>query len=181
MNLWLRMIRVVLRALLGQRLAPLDTSRVYFRVWPHDLDINLHMNNGRYLTLMDLGRLDLMLRTGMGRVIFQEKWMPVVATAMVRFKRSLLPFQFFRLESRVICWDEKWFYLEQKLLRGDREVAHAIMKGCIRRSGGVVPPAEIFERVLGEAVESPAMPDSIRHWQDSEESLRGGYEGEGND
>ena len=30
------------------------------RVWPNDLDTNAHMNNGRYLTLMDLGRFDLM-------------------------------------------------------------------------------------------------------------------------
>lgn len=181
MNLWFRMIRVIIRALMGRRLDPLATSRVYFRVWPHDLDVNGHMNNGRYLTLMDLGRLDLMLRTGMGRVVLREKWMPVMATAMIRFKRSLLPFQFFRLESRVLCWDDKWFYLEQKLVRGEREVAFALMKGCIRRSGGVVPPVEIFERVFGERVESPAMPTMVRQWQDSEDALRDTPEETGND
>jgi acyl-CoA thioesterase FadM len=47
------------------RRGPLDLlgeSVVRFRVWPGDLDFNLHMNNGRYLTLMGLGRLDLMAR-----------------------------------------------------------------------------------------------------------------------
>mgnify|MGYP003290859366 CR=1 FL=1 len=36
----------------------LDDSRVCFRVLPNDCDVNLHMNNGRYWTIMDLGRAD---------------------------------------------------------------------------------------------------------------------------
>ena len=55
MNLILRMIKVLVAALFGQRLGVLDSSILTFRVWPNDLDINLHMNNGRYLTIMDLG------------------------------------------------------------------------------------------------------------------------------
>jgi len=171
MNLWIRMIRVILRAWMGRRLQAMDTSVVHFRVWPHDLDLNMHMNNGRYLTLMDLGRLDLMMRNGMGRVVFKEKWMPVAASAMIRFRRSLLPFQVFRLESRVLCWDEKWFYLEQRLIRGERTIAFALLKGCVRRSGGHVPPDEIFQRVVGESIVSPPMPEAVARWQETEEDI----------
>jgi hypothetical protein len=52
MNLILRMIKVLVAALFGQPLGILDSSVLTFRVWPNDLDINLHMNNGRYLTIM---------------------------------------------------------------------------------------------------------------------------------
>ena len=64
MNLIFRLIRIVIAALMGQRLGLLDTSEVRLRVWPSDLDFNLHMNNGRYFTVMDLGRIDLMIRIG---------------------------------------------------------------------------------------------------------------------
>ncbi|MCP1726381.1 acyl-CoA thioesterase FadM [Natronospira proteinivora] len=172
MNLWFRMIRVILRAVLGKNLSPLETSRVHFRVWPHDLDINMHMNNGRYLTLMDLGRLDLMIRTGMGRLVLREKWMPVAASAMVRFRRPLLPFRSFQLESRLLCWDDKWFFLEQRLVRGGRTIAFALLKGCIRRSGGHVPPGDIFQQVLDEPLASPPMPEAVRHWIETEEDIQ---------
>ena len=53
MNLWLRLIKVVLRALFARRIGILDTSRITLRVWPNDLDFNGHVNNGRFLTLAD--------------------------------------------------------------------------------------------------------------------------------
>jgi len=59
MNLWFRLIALVFTA---WRATPFrstdDVSRVHARVWPTDLDLSLHVNNGRYLTLMDLGRSD---------------------------------------------------------------------------------------------------------------------------
>src|SRR5207253_9062755 len=36
-------------------------------------DTNGHMNNGRYLTLLDLGRLDLLLRIGAARPAMRKK------------------------------------------------------------------------------------------------------------
>ena len=100
---------VLFKGLFRRRIAPLDVSVLRFRAVPTDLDLNMHMNNGRYLTLMDLGRIDLMMRTGMGRLVIREKWMPVIASAMVRFRRSLLPFQKSELHTRLLCWDDKWF------------------------------------------------------------------------
>ena len=43
------------------------------RVWPNDLDTNAHMNNGRYLTLMDLGRFDLMTQCGLVGTVLKKK------------------------------------------------------------------------------------------------------------
>ena len=64
-----RAVRRLCRGGLGDhpgaaRLGPLDESVIHARVLPTDLDLNLHLNNGRALTLMDLGRVDLMLRMG---------------------------------------------------------------------------------------------------------------------
>ncbi|MDB5490660.1 MAG: Mesenchymal stem cell protein, partial [Micavibrio sp.] len=60
MNLYLRVLIVIFRALFGQPMTDVTTpQRIRLRVYPNDLDSNLHMNNGRYLTVMDLGRLNL--------------------------------------------------------------------------------------------------------------------------
>ena len=56
MNLYFRLlIRLWMTWIKPRPLGLLDTSELPGRVWPMDLDTNLHMNNGRYLSLMDLG------------------------------------------------------------------------------------------------------------------------------
>jgi hypothetical protein len=68
LNLWFRLILLLLMTPWRPKLeGPLDVSRLRFTVLPNDLDASLHMNNGRYWTLMDLGRMDLLLRTGLWR------------------------------------------------------------------------------------------------------------------
>src|SRR3990170_2263282 len=65
MNLWLRLLWLFVSAPFRPKLEmPGGTSILRFRVWPHDLDLSLHMNNGRYLTIMDQGRLDVMVQSG---------------------------------------------------------------------------------------------------------------------
>ena len=117
MNLLLRLIRVLLTAVCRPPLGILDESVVTFRVWPTDLDLNGHMNNGRYLTLMDLGRIDLMARSGLARVALRRGWRPVVGSATIRFHRALKLFHRYELKTRVVGWDAKWFYIEQRFER----------------------------------------------------------------
>src|SRR3712207_6939249 len=101
MNLIFRLIRIVIAALLRPRLGLLDTSEVTMRVWPNDLDLNLHMNNGRYFTVMDLGRIDLMIRMGVAGWMWRQKWRPVGGSETMRFKRPLKPFQSYRLKTQI--------------------------------------------------------------------------------
>ena len=70
MNLWFRLAFLILSSVFRPKIDPVaETSHLRFRVWPHDLDTSMHLNNGRYWTLMDLGRADLMLRS-MGKEPF---------------------------------------------------------------------------------------------------------------
>ncbi|HXC61738.1 MAG TPA: thioesterase family protein [Nitrospiria bacterium] len=164
MNLWLRFIIVLLTAFFRQALGPLDESVLTFRVWPNDLDINGHMNNGRYLTLMDLGRLDVIVRTGMGRTVLRRKWYPLVGSATIRFRFSLEPFQSYQLKSRIICWDKKWFFIEQRFERRGEIIAVGWVKGLLRGPGGNVPSSEVLHSINAD-IPSPEMPSAIRLWQ----------------
>jgi acyl-CoA thioesterase FadM len=167
MNLLFRLTFVVLAALFGQPLGLLDESALRFRVWPNDLDAMGHMNNGRYLTLMDLGRVDLMVRTGLGRIALKRGWGPLVGSAMIRFRRSLDPFQRCHLRSRILCWDEKWFFVEQRFERQGELIAVGWVKGLLRGRDGNIPTVEVL-RSVNRAVASPEMPEAVRLWLQSE-------------
>ena len=145
----------------------MDSSVLDFRVCPNDLDIYGHMNNGRYLTLMDLGRADWIWRTGLGRVARIYRWKPLVAASKIRYRKSLMLFQRFSLHTRIIGWDQKWFYLEQVFKKGERVVASASVRGLFRGLHGNIKPAEVLEAIHQSAL-SPELPDSIRLWIESE-------------
>lgn len=170
MNLWFRVLRVIVLALWRKRLGLLDESRLSFRVWPTDLDINVHMNNARYLALMDLGRLDLIVRTGMARRVWTEKLQPVIGAALVRYRRPLAPFQPITLRSRLLAWDDKWLYIEHRLESGEVLACHAVVKGMLVGRDGGVPPAELA-RTLGHDQDSPPVPDWVAHWSEAESLL----------
>jgi len=167
MNLYFRFCFVVVAALFRRRLKTLDESVIDFRVWLTDLDVNLHMNNGRYLAIMDLGRIDLMLRTGLGRVALRRKWSPMVGSATIRFRRPLDPFQRFQLCSRILCWDDKWFFIEQRFERGGELIALGLIKGLLRGRERNIPTGEIFG-ALNIRIPSPEIPAYVRDWQTSE-------------
>lgn len=167
MNLILRLLRTIFLALFGTHLDILDVSVMNFRVWPNDLDFNGHMNNGRYLTMMDLGRIDLILRAGLGKHFLTGRWMPIVASAKLRFRRSLGPFKKYQLHSRLLCWDDKWFIVEQRFMVNERSVAIAYIKGLFRDRKGNVPPSNVLLAV-GHVDPSPPMPESVRLWMAAE-------------
>ena len=160
MNLILRLIRVIVASRFRERLDILGTSVVSFVVWPHDLDVNVHMNNGRYLTIADLGRIDLVARTGILKLMIRRRWSPVVAMASIRFRASLKPFQRYQLHTRVVCWDEKWVYMEQRFERQGETVALAYVKGLFRARKRTLRSREILA-ALGQQQRSPHMPPAL--------------------
>ena len=169
MNLIFRLIRIAIAAMFGPRCGLLDTSEVTMRVWPNDLDFNLHMNNGRYFTVMDLGRIDLMIRIGVAREMWRRKWAPVVGSETIRFKRALKPFQRYRLKTRVLCWDERWVFLEQRFeTMGGELAALGIVKAVLTAERRTMRPKEVL-KLLGMLRRSPAMPPAVKAWALAEE------------
>lgn len=159
MNLWLRLFWIVLAARRGARADPTVPTRLRFRVMPTDLDVNLHMTNSRYLAFMDLGRMNLMLRSGLWPAIRREGWAPVIGGCIVQFRRPLAPFQRFEITTRVKGWDRKWLYIEHRITAGGELACLAQVRGAFLRRGQVVPPAEVarqggFADHPGEAPET---------------------------
>ena len=163
MNLYLRLLLLIVRMLRVARRGVLDDSRVCFRVLPNDCDINLHMNNGRYLSFMDLGRVHLIVQMGLTRTIFRNRWRPVLAAAEINFIRQMTPFRKFELVTRVVTWDEKYVYMEQLFECRGEICAHAFVKGLFLGPEGRVSNAAVLA-LLGHDAPPPTMPPELRIW-----------------
>lgn len=170
MNLIFRVLAVLWGALRGPRRNPLDPSVLSFRVLPNDLDPNWHMNNGRYLTIMDLGRLDLTIHSGLMRAVIRNRWMPVLGGATIRYQRPLQPFQRYSLTTRILGWDEKWVYMEQLFDSDGKRAATALVKALIRGKDRSIPTAEVMHEV-GIDLPSPQLPDHLKGWIAADEGL----------
>lgn len=164
MNLWFRLIWICLAALMRTRLSPLSISRIRLHVLPLDLDANLHMTNSRYHSVMDLGRMDMLIRTGLLPLAIRKRWAPVLGGTTIRFKRALRPFQGFDLSTRVLWWDAKWFYLEHRIEVDGTPYAVAVMKSCFLGPEGPVSPADIA-RALDFGGQPPPPPPWLEEWR----------------
>lgn len=179
MNLWLRMLWYVLTAWRLPRLAlPADVSRLAFRVWPSDLDTSLHMNNGRYLTLMDLGRLDIMVSSGLWRAVLRNGWTPIASAIKIRFRRELKSLQKFRLETRLVAWDRVSVIMEQTFVLdgGERDgqiAAQALFKGGLydRKQKKFVEISRLMAEI-GVAAESPPLSPEVEAFLAADDELK---------
>lgn len=168
MNLIFRMIRVLLMAQRRPSVHPLEETSLAFIVWPTDVDVLIHMNNGRYLTLMDLGRADAIFRNGIRKAMKSRHWYTVVASEAIRFKESLPLLERFELRTRIIGWDERSFYVRQQFLVRGRVTAIGIVRvRFLSRSGGTLPAAEVASAVMPGIV-SPRLPDYVAAWHVAE-------------
>jgi acyl-CoA thioesterase FadM len=164
-NLYLRLLRVLLLLPFLRRQGLLEASRIAFRVWPTDCDLNLHLNNGRYLTFMDLGRVHLLGQTKLWVGMWKRRWFPVLGAAEINYIRPIRPFQKFDLVSRLLTWDDKYFYIEQRFEVGRRLHAIALVKGVFLSGHTRVESSRILQE-LAPGFVAPEMPQVLKHWND---------------
>ncbi|UWR22320.1 thioesterase family protein [Sulfitobacter sp. S190] len=132
--------------------------------WPHDLDVFLELNNGRALTLYDLGRTAMAQRAGLLAVLRRESWALTMAGSSVRYRRRVRAFERFEVRSRAVCWDDKFTYVEQSMWKRNGECAsHVLFRSAVTDKKGIVVPQRVLA-ALGQDVTSPPMPDWIRAW-----------------
>ena len=179
-NSFLRIPALVLRQKVRPlpRIHVLDEDVVRLRVWPQDIDFNFHLNNARYLSFMDYGRIHLMAATGILTPAIRHRWQPLVGSISITYRRSLGFLAPFDLSSRMLCWDEKWMYMEQVFRLNDGRLndrrlndgrskdglaAIAWVKGLFRGAEGNVPPQKIVD-LVAPGVTSPAVPESLEMW-----------------
>jgi acyl-CoA thioesterase FadM len=170
MNLYLRLILTLLRCWRLPRLAPGDTLERRLRVLPNDLDINGHMNNGRYLTIIDLMLVEYFVRTGFARVMLSKGWRPMSGGAIITYRRGLNPLQTYELRFRLDASDHSWNYMRFEFVREGRVHAAGYMKGAAVARGGLVPNAESYAAMNAAPLSKP-LPAAVQHWLAAEQGV----------
>jgi acyl-CoA thioesterase FadM len=178
-----RLARILTNSLTAPPVDLFDEVRTSFRALPADCDENLHVNNGRYLRLMDYGRLALVARLGLGRAMVKKKWGAVVGAVEMEFLKEIPLFSSFEIVTRIVGWDEKWFFMEQRFEKNGVLLAIGRVQGVFRGNGRTIAPGEVLAEI-GPWQKSPRMPASFdrlatpsplrrRIWSLSENDLPG--------
>jgi acyl-CoA thioesterase FadM len=171
MNLYLRLIWALLRSGRLPQIVPGDTIERTMRVWPNDLDINGHMNNGRYLTLLDLMIVEYFVRTGLARVALAAGWRPMSGGAVITYRKGLKPWQRYRLRFTLAGSDAAWNYMRFEFVREDGALCAAgYMKGAAVGREGLVPNTISYAQI-GHDFTPRALPEAVTHWLAAESAV----------
>ncbi|MCL1125500.1 thioesterase family protein [Shewanella surugensis] len=166
MNLYFRLFWLL--AWRSRRCGSIDflgTSRISYRALPSDCDINFHLTNSRYPAFMDLARIYMLAGMGVLSRFIKLGWIPVVNAAEFTYILGIKPLAKFEIETKIVGWDEKYFYVEQRFVsdKGLHCIAH--VRAVFVCKGKQVP----IESMLEEAGFDQSTPDlsaEVLKWKD---------------
>ncbi|QUN05836.1 thioesterase family protein [Shewanella yunxiaonensis] len=165
MNLYFRLFWLLFwRMRRARTIDFLDVSRLEFRAWPTDCDINLHLTNARYPALMDLARTYMLSEMGLLKPFLQRKWLPVVNASEFTFIRDIKPLHKFNIDTRLLGWDDKYFYIEQRFVSQRGLHAIANVRGLFVCKGRKITTAELLQAAAFQG-EAPALAADVLAWK----------------
>ena len=178
MNLYIRLFFVLLLSRFKSAVSVFEEFSTEHRVWPNDLDVLGHMNNGRYFTITDLARIEMLIRAGVWREMRKHGIYPVMAGETIQFRRSLMPFQKYSIITHTLGWDDKFIYVEHRFVSRGETYALAIVRTRMLSSrptrnspgtgkAGRVSPQELMQLVDENAVSETRMNEVLEKWNSS--------------
>ena len=164
MNLYFRLIMVLLKSMFARQIGVLDESRSGYRVWPLDCDINLHLTNARYFALCDLSRIYYMGQVGVLFNMIRRKWLPVAQAQEISYFKPIQPFRRFEVSTQFSYWDDKYWYTEHKFFAANQLCAMVQVRGVFVHGKKVLAMRDVIA-LAEEDVEVPEKPVNVESWQ----------------
>lgn len=153
----------------GTAIGLTDTTKYQFTARMNDIDNFLEMNNGRILTLFDLGRNDFAIRTGLGKKLIQKRWGLVVAGSTIQYRKRIRLFDKVTMKTRVCAIDERWFYIEQTMWVKDKCTCHALLRTAVTniKTGKTIDTKTVLDALGYTDINLP--PDEwVKAWIDAD-------------
>lgn len=145
---YLRYTKSIVRAVIanrkGQSLDLTQTSEVTVRCSLTDLDPMLEMNNGRALTVYDIGRTDFIIRTGLGRLLLKKRWGMVVAGSNIQYRKRIRLLDKVTIKTHIAGFDERWIYLEHSMWVKGKPCSSMLLRTGVTEGGRVVDTARVL-------------------------------------
>lgn len=141
-----------------------DTVSMDFRVGLFDIDLNMHLNNAKYLKFMDRCRLEHAVSTGLLDKLIHARCNAVVANTEVSYVRELRPYQHFSVDTRVLGWDDKYVYYDQRFMSRKRLHTHALLRIVYMYGGKSISP-QAAQEITGINMQPPTLPEYVDQWR----------------
>ncbi|OOR87978.1 thioeseterase [Moraxella caviae] len=131
----------------GKTLAITDTSEVHYVCNINDIDNFLELNNGRVLTLFDLGRNDFAIRTGLGKQLIKNRWGLVVAGSTIQYRKRVRLLDKITIKTRLVAVDERWFYIEQVMMAKGKTTSQVLLRTGVTniKTGRTIPTKQALD------------------------------------
>lgn len=170
MHLFVYKCWLLLRSIFRPRLTDFSAIVTHtYWVTPFDLDEYIHMNNARYLNYMELGRFDLVIRSGFFRYAFKHKIMAPVVNTTIVYRRSLQLFQKFTVSNQLVYWDEHKLFVESVITRKGKLYCVALKELRMVQKGKATPLDTVMQ---GMGISLPELPFSSELIQDKQALIK---------
>eukprot|EP01090_Pellita_catalonica_P009640 TRINITY_DN20767_c0_g1_i1.p1 TRINITY_DN20767_c0_g1~~TRINITY_DN20767_c0_g1_i1.p1 ORF type:complete len:116 (-),score=4.13 TRINITY_DN20767_c0_g1_i1:799-1146(-) len=90
----------------------------------------------------------------------------ILGSITQRFRRELHCFQRYYIETKLLTWDDKAFYLEQRLCNHSTGFVHCI--ALVKQNIVGASPSAILHALNKAPKTPPPMPDRLAAWVDSD-------------
>ncbi len=156
-------LRASFEYLRAKRQPQIDLFEPHFstiRIYPWDLDFFWELNNGRTLTLYDIPRIMLAVRTGLWKVMRKEKMALTVAGASIQYRKRITVFQKITMSAQCVGFDDRFIYIVQNTYRGDIPCGQALLRLAFAKNG-IVSPKEVLKNYY-KNINPPELPDWVK-------------------
>lgn len=174
MNLWLRLIGYLLGFFRGP-----EQGQWRFTVGFPDLDVNGHVNNGRYLALMDLGRFDWFWRSGFRKAMIAQRSVPILGGVLIRYRLPLDLGQKIELRTRILCFEENWMIMEQRFVFMTCEMKETVAAIALckcgfydRKNRALIDPHKVFAQYEMIEPQKNLCAEAVGNWRAADLSLK---------
>ena len=141
-----------------------DVVTQEYRVGLLDIDLNMHLNNAKYLKFMDRCRLEHAVVTGLLIRMIEARCNGVVANTEISYIRELRPYQQFQVHTRILGWDDKYVYYDQRFESQRKLHTHALLRVANVYGGKSISP-QTLQEITGFNQTSPALPEYVEQWK----------------
>lgn len=158
-----RQIIEVIRCRKLSALTPGEAHVTNMRALPWDIDPFGDLNNGRIMTLTDVGRIGLAQRMGLIRAMRKNRWGLAMAGSAPHYRRRVTMWEKLAFHSRFVGRDERFFFIEQTLYASGEPAFNVICRTVITSKGKIAPPSDVLA-ALGHENWNPTLPAWVALW-----------------
>ncbi|MCY4046362.1 MAG: thioesterase family protein [Cellvibrionales bacterium] len=141
-----------------------DTDESSFRAMPWDIDMFCEMNNGRVITLYDLGRFSLASRTGLGDVLRKNRWGLVVAGSTVQYRKRIHMFDKVQMKTRLLDVQGRWMYIAQSMWVNNTCCSSIVLRTAVTEKGKAIDTQRVLDAMGIEHLALQTDEAWVRQW-----------------